>query len=637
MTFERLPKSICPINYDIFIETDLENFIFNGRVSVTVNIKEPTKLIRLNSADLKISKVQCNGNDVKNFELDDENEELKIFLETELQSGEHEFRFEYTGLHNDKLKGFYRTKSTRADGSTYFSLASQFCATDARRVFPCWDEPNFKATFTCALDVPSDLVALSNCGVVNIENNGERSIYHFEKTPIMSSYLLAFCVGSYDFIEAKTKNGVAVRVYTEVGNSEQGRFALETGIKSLEYYEDYFNIKYPLSKCDMIAIPDFKFGAMENWGLITYRSVSILFDQEKSSTAVKQRVAYVVCHELAHQWFGNLVTMEWWTHLWLNEGFATFMGYLCTDFIYPEWEVWKNFISGGILAAMELDSLESSHPIEVPVGHPSETDEIFDMISYNKGCAIIRMVHSWISDEHFRSGMQVYLNKHAYSNALTEDLWDELEAASNLPVREVMATWTSEIGFPLITAKEVKRTETGLTLALTQKKYSAKNIESKTIWSIPLIIKLSNGSNQRFLMEEETFECQIECSPETFIKLNPDFINWHLVRYDDDLMGSITSNLKTLSTLDRLTMSFETMTMAKSGIVSLTSYLDLLQGLREEEEFCVWKDICSNLSVISRMAEDIDLNLSTFKIDLLAGPRAKLGIFISSFSIRITF
>ena len=179
MTFERLPKSICPINYDIFIETDLENFIFNGRVSVTVNIKEPTKLIRLNSADLKFSKVQCNGNDVKTFELDDENEELKIFLETELQSGEHEFRFEYTGLHNDKLKGFYRTKSTRADGSTYFSLASQFCATDARRVFPCWDEPNFKATFTCALDVPSDLVALSNCGVVNIENNGERSIYHF--------------------------------------------------------------------------------------------------------------------------------------------------------------------------------------------------------------------------------------------------------------------------------------------------------------------------------------------------------------------------------------------------------------------------------------------------------------------------
>ena len=215
----------------------------------------------------------------------------------------------------------------------------------------------------------------------------------FEPTLKMSTYLLAFCVGTYDYVETHSSSGIRLRVYTEKGESEQGRFALEVASKSLDFYEDYFNIKYPMAKCDMIAVADFKFGAMENWGLITYRSVAVLFDEAKSSIKRKQYVAYVVCHELAHQWFGNLVTMGWWTHLWLNEGFATFMGYLCTDHIHPEWHVWDQFRASGILRALNLDALDSSHPIEVP-GHPSVTDEIFDAEVASSDATNSKLLHA---------------------------------------------------------------------------------------------------------------------------------------------------------------------------------------------------------------------------------------------------
>ena len=266
----------------------------------------------------------------------------------------------------------------------------------------------------------------------------------------MSTYLLAFVVGELDAIETQTTNGVTVRVYTPIGKEEQGRFALDVAARTLSFFEEYFAIAYPLPKMDLIAIPDFAAGAMENWGAVTYRETAILVDPEHSSAATRQRVAIVIAHELAHQWFGNLVTMEWWTHLWLNEGFASWIEYLAVDHLFPEWEIWTQFVFSDFGRALSLDSLRHSHPIEVEVRHPSEISEIFDAISYSKGASVIRMLASYVGEDDFRRGLQVYLRRHQYGNASTEDLWQALAEESGKPVKAVMDTWTKQSGYPVL-------------------------------------------------------------------------------------------------------------------------------------------------------------------------------------------
>ena len=460
------------------------------------------------------------------------------------------------------------------------------------------------------------------------EKGGNFDTFTFEKTLKMSTYLLAFCVGRYDFLETFSKNGVKIRVYTDIGESEQGRFALDVAAKALDFYEDYFKIKYPMSKCDMIAVPDFKFGAMENWGLITYRSVAVLFDQEKSSIKRKQYVAYVVCHELAHQWFGNLVTMGWWTHLWLNEGFATFMGYLCTDFIYPEWQIWDQFMASGILNALNLDALDSSHPIEVPVGHPSETDEIFDAISYNKGCAIIRMLHNWISDDCFRAGMENYLNKFKYSNAQTEDLWEELGKAAGKPVAKVMAGWTSQIGYPVISVETLERTSDKVVIQIKQKKFTTGGQQQSSIWSVPISILTSDGSVINSMLEEASMKMSVDLPTDGWLKLNDNFTNWHLVKYESTLLKAITSNMSKLNSLNRLNIAFETISLVKAGDYPITSYLELIQAAYgSEKNYSLWNDASANIGLVGRLCSEIDCteNFKLFLKPILAAAMSSIG------------
>ena len=302
--------------------------------------------------------------------------------------------------------------------------------------------------------------------------------------------------------------------------------------------------------------------------------------------------------------------MEWWTHLWLNEGFATFMGYLCTDYIYPDWKIWERFIASGILGAMELDSLDSSHPVEVPVGHPSETDEIFDAISYNKGCAIIRMVHSWISDQHFRSGMKNYLEKYSYSNAQTESLWQELGAVSGLPVESVMAGWTKQIGFPLIQVRIQSWSGNSCKLSLRQSKFSAKSTsegDQSFSWSVPISISTSAETTQSFLLESGEMEVTLDLPESGWVKINPQFINWQLVNYDKQLLDKLTQNMQQLSTLDRLTLVFEVYTLAKTGIISICDFLQLLNGFKQETNLSVWTSIADSLRDIGRITEELSL------------------------------
>jgi aminopeptidase 2 len=273
-----------------------------------------------------------------------------------------------------------------------------------------------------------------------------RTLVSFAKSPIMSTYLVAWVVGELEYIEDKTKEGVVVRVYTLPGESSQGKFALRVGKETLSFFTEYFDIPYPLPKMDMVAIPDFGAGAMENWGLVTYRNMYLLFDDNGSSTKTKQNVAYVVGHELAHQWFGNLVTMEWWSDLWLNEGFATWVGWLAVDHLFPEWNVWVHFIMDDQQRGLSLDGLRSSHPIQVPVRNPSEISQIFDAISYSKGASVIRMLVNYLGEDTFKKGIQEYLKLHKYGNASTADLWTSLADASGKPVHDMMSSWTEHVG-----------------------------------------------------------------------------------------------------------------------------------------------------------------------------------------------
>uniref|UniRef100_A0A8C5IXD8 Aminopeptidase n=1 Tax=Junco hyemalis TaxID=40217 RepID=A0A8C5IXD8_JUNHY len=533
-----------------------------------LQVKNATNQIVMNCADIDIitasyapegdEEVHATG-----FNYQNEDEKVTLSFPSTLQKGTGTLKIDFVGELNDKMKGFYRSKYSTPSGDTRYAAVTQFEATDARRAFPCWDEPAIKATFDISLVVPKDRVALSNMNVV------ERRPYpddeslvevKFARSPVMSTYLVAFVVGEYDFVEARSQDGVLVRVYTPVGKAEQGKFALEVAAKTLPFYKDYFNVPYPLPKIDLIAIADFAAGAMENWGLVTYRETALLIDPKNSCSSSRQWVALVVGHELAHQWFGNLVTMEWWTHLWLNEGFASWIEYLCVDHCFPEYDIWTQFVSADYTRAQELDALDNSHPIEVSVGHPSEVDEIFDAISYSKGASVIRMLHDYIGDEDFRKGMNLYLTKFQQRNAATEDLWESLEKASGKPIAAVMNTWTKQMGFPLIYV-EAEQQEDDKVLKLVQKKFCASGPytgEDFPMWMVPISICTSEDptcAKMQILMDKPELTVVLkDTKPEQWVKLNLGTVGFYRTQYSPAMLESLIPAIRDLSLppVDRL-------------------------------------------------------------------------------------
>ena len=389
-----------------------------------MQIVSPTQTLTLHALDLTIhsASLHSTGSQAEmffpaTFTLDALSQTVTFSFGVVMQQGPAELRLEYTGVLNDKLAGFYRSKYF-VEGQERYMAVTQFEATDARRALICWDEPAVKATFEVCLVVPLDRMAISNMAPEKTVTNlklAKREVF-FPKTPIMSTYLLAFVVGEFDFLSCHTPEGTEIRVYTPLGKTHLGHFALSVASRALSYYVKLFDIPYPLPKMDLLAIPDFAAGAMENYGCITYREVALLIDEAESSLDRKQRVTRTICHEIAHQWFGNMVTMEWWTHLWLNEGFARFLEFFAVDSLFPSWNIWAQFVSSIQGSALRLDGLENSHPIEVPVNHPDEINEIFDTISYAKGASIIRMLCEFLGTEVFFTGLHNYLLKHQWSN-----------------------------------------------------------------------------------------------------------------------------------------------------------------------------------------------------------------------------
>lgn len=640
--FERLPKTVVPVHYDITIKPDLVKLVFEGHESVTLKVVEPVDQIILNSLELELENIRIvdeagQETNISKVVLDVENEKAIFKLDSVLQPGQYHLKLGFKGAIIDKLKGFYCSKYLSADGEERYSGVTQFEPTDARRAFPCWDEPAVKATFDITLVVPKDRVALCNMPVVSelpYEADPNLHVVKFDRTPIMSTYLVAYVVGEFDYVEERSADGVLVRCYTPVGKKEQGRFGLYVAAKVLPYYKEYFGVEYPLPKMDLVAVADFAAGAMENWGLVTYRETCLLVDDQNTSTQRRQWVAIVVGHELAHQWFGNLVTMEWWTHLWLNEGYATFVESLCVDHLFPEFKIWTQFVTDTSTPALDLDSLKNSHPIEVPIGHPEEIDEIFDDISYHKGAAIIRMLHNYIGDDDFRRGMKLYLTRHKYGNTFTEDLWAALSEASKKPVGSIMSGWTKQMGFPVIRVSARQEADKRI-LQLSQQRFLADGTkdENNTMWMVPIEIATSRSPttpSKSFVLEGETAEVVLDdIRTDEWFKMNPGQVGFYRTCYEPELLKHLVSAIdhQTLPPLDRLGLLDDLFALVQAGHSSTVEALTLLEAFANEDQYTVWNRVCSALSKLSHLlayTEHHEL-LKSFGRQLLGGMTRKLG------------
>ena len=642
-TFTRLPKNVVPSHYVLSIEVDLENFTFTGSELVTVEVKESTDTVVLNSLNLEIPDAafeSSSGSKIasKDIKIDSENETLTITFTEELKPGKGVLHASFKGILNDKMKGFYRAKYPASDGSSSdrYIAATQFEATYARRSFPCWDEPAIKATFQVTLVASKGLQAISNMPITSQSTRDDgKDVFVFDVTPIMSTYLLAFIIGEFDLVETTSQNGVLVRVFTPPGKKEEGRFALDVGVRSLDFFTGYFQIPYPLPKLDFVPISDFASGAMENWGLITGRDTAFLYDPENTSPATKQYMATVNAHEVAHQWFGNLVTMEWWTDLWLNEGFATFMQYFCIEKLMPELEVWNQFVTDRLFLALSLDSLRSSHPVEVPINNPSEIDEIFDHISYSKGASIIAMLHSYIGDDDFKKGMSLYLNRFQYRNTMTADLWASLEEASSKPIGKVMSTWTKQKGFPLITVTESQDGDKR-TLKFSQEKFLAAGDltaeEKECLWMVPISVTCASSPDQvvaQTLLAQKTGDLVLDVKPGEWVKLNSSFVGMYRVKYSESMLDALLPAVssKTLPPLDRLNILSDIFALVSSGRVSTVQALKVIDSFKEEDEYIVWSTLASCLGTLSSLIAYTDAEEAYFEWGrkFLSSIKSKVG------------
>ncbi len=651
--FSRLPGVVRPIHYNIRLKPDLKAFTFKGWVDVHLETLKDTDRLVLNAAELDVKQIKLQDSSVKSFKVDEEAETLTIDLQSKLAKGSTAWLLvTYAGTLNDQMRGFYRSKYPAPDGSgeERYCATTQFEATDARRCFPCWDEPAWKSTFSISVIAPKDRTVHSNMPEVADDKEKDEALekaadgevgsgdklVRFDKSPIMSTYLVAVVVGEFEGVESEANsagNKVKVRALTPVGKTKQGEFALNCSVKALEYYTKFFDVAYPLPKYECIALADFQCGAMENWGLVTYRESCVLVDPKNTSSASKQWIAVVVNHEMAHQWFGNLVTMEWWTHLWLNEGFASFMENQCTASLFPEFDMWTQFVADTLIAALELDALDSSHPIEVEVGHPSEVDEIFDNISYNKGASVIRMLHDFIGNDAFRKGMKAYLEKYSYKNAETEDLWAALGKASGKPVGEVMTTWTSQMGFPVIEVLDAQNIGDKTKVTLKQRKFRADGQPdtSKSQWVVPLKVSVSGGEGDsvEFLMDSQEMSIEVNNPTGSYVKINHDFIGYYRVQYPSAYLDKFVPHLvsKELSELNRLSILDDVMASVLAGSTSTEVALNLIKNCTAEDSYVVWRCINGFIGKLTSLVADQDYfqDLNNFTLSVMTEIANKVG------------
>jgi tricorn protease interacting factor F2/3 len=591
----------APINYQLTFEPDLKKFTFSGTEIIAVSCKKPTNLITIHCAELKIkSCIVMSGKDIitSTLKINEKKEELSIKLSKKIK-GAATISLEFQGILNDRLLGFYRSQYKQG-GKTKYLATTQFEAADARRAFPCWDEPEAKATFEISIIADNKFTAISNMPVKSKKKLGGKTLYKFGKTPVVSTYLIYLGVGEFEYLTGKVGK-VQIRVVTTKGHKSKGKFSLELGKKLLTSYEKYFGIRYPLPKLDLIAIPDFAAGAMENWGAITFRETILLYDPKTSSTRTKQFIAEVISHEIAHMWFGNLVTMKWWNDLWLNESFATFMATKFVDKFYPEWDMWNQFVEDAMNVAMSLDSLKTTHPIDVKVNSTSEIREIFDAISYDKGGCVLRMLEHYVGEPNFQKGLKKYLSDFKYKNAEGQDLWNAIGKASNMPVSSMVNSWLRQPGFPLI-----EITQDGNNLKLKQKRYLLEHDKkfSKGLWSIPVSLGLENEISKK-LFTKKSMSVKLPKNTIGFVA-NYGRKGFYRVKYDEGILLDLKMLVdeKRLPAIDRWAIQNDLFSLCVSGDESVRNYLDFTDAYYAEDSYLALVNVAHNLASLYFRAFD---------------------------------
>ncbi|MEE9283522.1 MAG: M1 family metallopeptidase [Nitrososphaerales archaeon] len=584
--------NVTPLNYNLEFDVDLSNSEFNGREVIGLTVEKETRTIVLNSADLKI--LECSlkfGKQVIRLSssINVEKQELKLRSPKPIR-GKAKLMIRFRGDLTDDLAGLYRSSYRGRDGKERYLATTQFEATDARRAFPCFDRPDMKATFEISIILDRGLKAISNTHVkVERVLDKKKKRVTFARTPKMSTYLLYIGVGPFEYLR-DTSQGVEIRIATVPGKKNQGKLALQYTKDLLDYYQRYFKIKYPLKKLDLLAIPDFASGAMENWGAITFREIYLLYNKKTSSTLTKQILAEIIAHELAHQWFGNLVTMRWWNDLWLNESFATFMANKAVDDLYPGWDLQQQFLNSDTASAFRLDALKTSHSIDVKVNSPSEIAEIFDEISYAKGGSILRMVEGFVGNKAFRDGLRSYLTSNKYGNAETADLWSAIQNVSKKPVIDLMRTWIKQIGYPI-----VKTSVKDSKILFNQTRFMfEQSEEDKTKWHIPLSVRNRDRTESYLLTDREMI---VETPSGRIGKVNYGQSGFYRVEYDDTTLGEFEDQIRTksLSSVDRWGIQNDIFARCVAGRLSIDRYLEILGWYWDDHDYIVSKDIQDNL------------------------------------------
>ncbi len=604
----KLPKTVLPREYAIRIVPNLDKLTFTGSETIKIDVRKPTTQLILNALELKIARATVDDQKLaaSAIQLDPKQETLTLALPKELPAGAHTLALEFSGKINPQGQGLYYARyAEQGTGAQKIMLGTQFEATDARRMFPCWDEPSFRARFQLTAVVPENFLAVSNMPIEGEKKIAGGKEVHFEMTPSMASYLNVFVTGELEFVEGKSGK-TRIRVITTKNKSEMGRYALEVTDKILQYYNDYFGVPYPLPKLDQIAVPGGFGGAMENWGGITYYETAVLFDPATSSDKTKQTVFEVIAHEMAHQWFGDLVTMAWWDNLWLNEGFASWMGSKCTAHFNPQWDVWLRMSTprdpsrrAGFdkETAMEGDARSTTHPIQQKIANEAEANSAFDDITYKKGESFIRMLESFLGPDVFRDGIRKYIAAHKYSNATTADLWKALGEASGKPVADIAAAWTEQPGFPLI----VVTREDGAKMKLTQERFTVHFPDPPPLqWDIPITYQLIGDSEASLLMTKKTAEIP-NVPVDQGLKLNVDGAGNYRVQYDTGSWKLLLESLSALSSADRVNLLSDTWALFEANRAPLSQYLRLVSKMPPRAELAEHEQIMNTFDQIDRL------------------------------------
>ena len=615
----RLPTHVVPRHYEIRIDPDLEGETFSGSVEIHVEIAEATTEIVFNNDGLEISDaVVVNSGSEQRAEVTIDPATERMILGGEFAAGDASIRCSFRGVFDENLVGFYLSRFTDGDGVDRKLGTTQFEATHARKAFPCWDEPAWKATFDLQLAIDAGHQAVANSAEISRETLDDgRLLLSFATTMKMSTYLVAFVVGPLDITDPLDVDGVPLRVVSISGTDPTlTEFALDAGAFALRYFSDYFDIRYPGDKVDLVAIPDFAFGAMENLGCITFREALLLIDPKAATQPELQRAADVINHEIAHMWFGDLVTMKWWNGLWLNEAFATFMEMRCTDAYKPEWQRWVDF-GIGRSAAFDTDALAATRPIEFEVTSPDDAEGMFDILTYEKGAAVVRMLEQHLGEGPFRAGIRRYMRQHAYGNAETTDLWDAIEAEmastpNAVPARQIMDSWIFQGGFPVVA---VDLAPNGTTLTLSQERFAntgGPSVDDADFgdqqWMIPLRYRWKpvggEPVTEKVLIEAESLEISLP-QPAEWVVANAEGASFVRISYPPESLDRLAEvSLEYLSAVERYALVDDAWAAVLTDEMTAARFLGLLEMLTAEHDRSVWGRIISGFASLDRLLDE---------------------------------